>query len=433
MGWISNLWNRVNPPLPPERRALYAWDVYGDADAGAKTNAGLTVNETTAFKYSVAYSAMTLIADSLSGLPIHAFTEDEKGGQERVPTPSWLIKPHPEVRKYDVINQLMLSLLAWGNAYALLIRRPTDGVIQYIEVLDPSAVTCEWSKTNRYKREYKYQNVTYSSYEMMHIQGPTLPGQATGLSPIGQAREAVALGLTLEEFGARYFSQGALAKIVLEIPKELTSDEAQRIVKTYERFHKGRNNWHRPAIMSGGAKLHDISIPPEDSQFLESRKFQAIDVARWFRVPPHRVGIMDAATSWGSGLAEENRAMFQLTYWPWISRLEEAFTAYAPGGAGRGTFIDLDTQELLHGTFEDQAEVWMKLYTSGLSGRKESRRKIGLPDDLLEGDEFIDPMLQQNPNAPFGGGGGGSPSSSDITSDSAKEKDRKRKQKEAAQ
>lgn len=428
---IRNLFNRINPPVAPEQRVVTTFDVIGDTDWGMRTASGLSVSEQTAFKYSVAYAAMTLIADGLSSFEPQAFKMDSKDdSRELTELPQWIRKPHPEISRFDIMNQLVLSVLAWGNAYAFFVRRPSDFQIIGLDVIDPSAVSVEWDPNNGSRRLYRVNGIAYSSFEIFHVQGPTLPGQPKGMSVIHQMRESIALGLTLEEFGSRYFGQGSQAKIVIEMPQKVDSDEAKRIVATYERFHKGKNNWHRPAIMSGGAKLHNISIPPEDSQFLETRSYQAMDVARWFRVPPHRVGIIDKGTSWGSGLAEENLAMLQHTYRPWIQRFEEAFTSYTPGGQGLGTVIRLKTEDLLHGTFKEMSEVWGLLYLSALVTKNEARRPLGLPK-VADGDTFFEPIIQpgmpgEAPKTPKPGQTGG------TTSDSTtKAKDKARKQNDA--
>jgi HK97 family phage portal protein len=429
--WTKQLWDRINPPLSDEQRAVYAFDVYGESDIGTRTASGARVSEESGFKYSVAYAAMTLIADGIAGLKPEALRELEDGSEEKATVPNWIIRPHPELRRFDVWNQLLLSVLAWGNGYAMLIRRPTDGQIIGLEVIDPGVMTVEWDPAMPFKRRYKINNQGpwLSSMEIFHIQGPTLPGQAAGLSVIAQAREAIGLGLTLEEFGGRYFGQGSQAKVVLEVPQQMDTAEAARMVKTYERFHKGKANWHRPAIMSGGTKLHNISIPPNDAQFLESRQFQAVDVARWFRVPPHRVGIIGVQTSWGSGLAEENLAMLQHTYRPWINRVEETLSWYTPT---LSVNIHLNTESLLRPTFKENAEVMSKLYLSELVMKNEARQRLGLPK-VPDGDKFWEPPMNSfsqpgtAPSAPSTGAGSGGSAPVD------KEKDRKRKQDEAKQ
>jgi HK97 family phage portal protein len=398
--------------FPKEERSI---DLLNWEGAPGGTASGTSVNEQKAFKFSVAYAAMTLIADGVASLPPEAFTEAEDGTREPAKLPQWIRKPHAEIRRFDIWNQLLLSMLAWGNGYAQFIRRPSDGVITGLNVLDPSKVVCEWDPTRPGARRYRVNpsNRWLTANDIMHVQGPTLPGEPKGMSVIRQAREAIGLGLTLEEFGARYFSQGSQAKIVIELPGTKAADDktAMGIIKMFERFHRGKGNWHRPALLSGGAKLHNITIPPDDAQFLESRKWQAVDVARWFRVPPHRVGIVDASTSWGSGLAEENMAMLQHTYRPWIIRLEGALTAYAPGGEDSGMIIRLDTATLLRGTFKEQADVFGLLYELQVLTKNETRHALGY-SKVDGGDDFYSGASAANPRT--------------------KEQDRVRKQDEAA-
>lgn len=404
-------------------RAVLPWNVYGSADEGASTTSGAHVNEQNAFKMSVVFAAITLIADGVASLPPRAFTEDVDGVRTKVDIPQWIRKPHPEIRRADIFGQLLISSIAWGDGYALFQRRPSDGVIVGLSVLDPSNVHAEWDPGKPGYRRYRINGngPWLTSYDVFHVQGPTLPGEATGMSVIQYAREAIGLGMTLEEYGSRYFGQGSQAKIVIELPSSVDETKAKDIVRTFERFHKGKNNWHRPAIVSGGAKLHQISIPPDDAQFLESREHQAIDIARWFRVPPHRVGIVSASTSWGSGLAEENMAMLQHTYRPWITRLQDALTMYAPGGQDLGTFIELDTAALLQGTFKEQSDIWVGLFEKQLVTKNEARMKLGLPK-VKDGDEFATPP-EENPD---NNGNGGDPADPRT-----KEDDRLRKQEEA--
>lgn len=390
----------------PEQRALYPSDVPGMMPE-SPTASGTSVSEASSFKFSVAYAAMTLIADGVASLPPEAYQVSDTGTRVRTSVPQWIRKPHPEIRRFDIFNQMLLSTLAWGNGYARFARRPSDGVVIGLTVLDPGTVYCEWDPKRPGMRRYRVGNGPWlTSNDIFHIQGPTLPGEPAGMSVIRMARESIALGLTLEEFGARYFGQGSQAKIVIELPSNALLDEskAKAIVGTFERFHRGKGNWHRPAVLGGGAKLHNISIPPDDAQFLESRRFQAIDVARWFRVPPHRVGIVDAQTSWGSGLAEENAAMLTHTYRPWITRLEGALTWHSPGADETGTVIRLDTAELLRGTFEAQAKVQTDLYERQVITRNEARLALGYEkcngcDDFYNGPSVANPRTKEEDKA----------------------------------
>jgi HK97 family phage portal protein len=394
-----SVFQRINK-RSAEKRAT-GWDVLRDGQFGIpETYSGKRVDEEVALKFSVVWSAATLITDAVAYLTPEAYTVDVDGQTQIQPVPTWVLRPHPEIRRGDVWSQILLGAVLWGNGYALKVHRESDGAIVGLIPLDPSGVQCEWVPDS-YKKRYKLPGMAADKWlysgDIFHVQGPTLPGHATGMSVVAQARESIALGMTLEEFAARYFGQGSMQKVVIEVPGSLTETQALDLVKTYERFHKGAENWHRPAVVSGGGKLVNISIPPEDAQFLQSREFQALDVARWFRVPPHVVGIMTKQSSWGSGLAEENMAMVQRTFRPWIRRLEDALTADMPGGEDRGLRIRLRDDELLRGTFKEQGEAWATLVEKRIATPNEARKPLGLPP-IEGGEDLIEPPQ------PFGGG-----------------------------
>lgn len=363
-----------------ERRAITWNKVYGEEREVTKS--GADISEITALKYSVVWAATTLIVDAVAGLPPVAFTEDPLTGviTKRL-VPAWIRSPHPEMRRSDVFAQILAAAILWGDGLAQILRRQSDGAITGLVPLDPARVQIEWDseKTNSpvgtgIYRRYRLDGGNWlSSKDIFHVQGFTLPGRAKGLSVIGQARESIGLGITLEEFGARYFSQGSMHKVVLKTDKSLDAKQARELVMNYERFHRGPKNWHRPAVASGGVDVQNVSIPPEDAQFLESREFQAVDVARWFRVPPHRVGIINKQTSWGTGLAEENTATAQLTYRPWAGRMETALTAYSPFGEDAGLQIRLDPKALLKGSTKEQIDAWAVAVEKGFATPNEAR------------------------------------------------------------
>lgn len=385
------------------RSGPVTWDsMYGDWNQ-AKTLTGKRVNERVALNFSVVWACVTLIADGVSSLTPEAFIGSDTGTITKVDVPQWIRKPHPELKRHEVWSQQLVSALTWGNSFALFVRRPSDGVPIGLRPLDPSRVHCEWDADRPGFRRYQIDGGPWlTGAEVFHMMGPAYPGEPVGMSVISHAREAIGLGLTLEEFASRYFSQGSMAKVVIKVPnKQLNTEQARDIVNMYERFHRGPGNWHRPAVLSGGGEIQNISIPPEDAQFLQSREFQALDVARWFRVPPHRVSILTKQSSWGSGLAEENTAMVQNTYRPWIMRFESALTAYAPRGEDAGIKIRLNDSVLLRGSFKEQVDAWSEAVDKGLATPNEGRRALGL-DPIEGGDD-----LKKASPAPFSQNSGG--------------------------
>lgn len=367
------------------------WDkIFGTDEVPWRTHSGKSVTEETALKYSVVWLCVNLIADSIATLPPEARRETPDGRHEVETLPQWIRRPHPSISREVIWGMLLLSVLLWGNGYALLMRRPSDNAVIGMEVLDPAQVQCEWDKNRPGFRMYKINGgPTLNEFDILHLQGPTLPGQPVGLSVIGSAKEAIGLGLTIEEFGARYFKQGSLMRGVIESSSsKFDRETAEYMVRTFERHHKGPDNWHRPAFLSN-ATWKSITIPNQEAQFLESRTYQVLDVARWFRVPPHRVGIVTNDSSRGSGLSAENTFFLEHTLRSWIRRFESLLTAYSPGGFDSGLIIRLKDDDFLRGTFSEMVTTWSTAYEKGIAMRNEARAKLGL-QPVDGGDVFFE-------------------------------------------
>jgi len=376
MGWFNR---RTGGPPEESRDMGYlppGWRV-------PNTNSGTRVDEESSLKQGVVYAAVTLISDGVASLKPRAYQEDSEGHHQYIPVPTWIQKPHPEIRRYEIFNQLLVSALLWGNGYALIIRRPSDDQIIGLRPLDPVRVRVEWNPDRPGYRRYQINgsDAWLTSHDIFHLQGPTLPERPGGMSVIQHARESIGLGLTLEEFGARFFGQGAQHRVVIESPNNLNYEQARNLADNYMHAHSGPSNWHGVSVASGGSKIQTVTIPPNEAQFLDSRDFQGYEIARWFRVPPHRVGLVSKSTSWGSGLAEENLAMYQNTFRPWITRLEDALTAYTAYGQESGTRIELDTSEMLRGTFKELVTMAVELSSNDILNRTEARALIGYPSD----------------------------------------------------
>lgn len=392
--------SRGSPPAVEEARSASGagWDTLPTiADAQYKTASGKVVQDEVALTYSVVWAATRLIVESISTLPPKAVSEEADGSLVPANLPAWVRSPHPDIRRSDILAQFLTSVILWGNGYARIVRDGRGAITALVPVA-PARINVQW--VDPIVRDRRYYQIDGGQWlydkDIMHVQGPTIPGQPFGLGVISQAREAIGLGLSLEEFGARYFGQGSLAKVVLKVPgaKPLGPGDAKELVAGYERFHRGANNWHRPAVASGGVDIQTISIPPNDAQFLQSREFQAVDIARWFGVPPHAIQIISKETSWGSGLAQQNTAMLQRTFRPWIQRLEAAFTYYTAGGEDLGTLIRFDDSALQRGSFDEQATTFTALVDGGVLTRNEARKALGF-GKIAGGDELLVPTTTQ--------------------------------------
>ncbi len=215
----------------------------------------------------------------------------------------------------------MTQLLLWGNAYAQIVRGKGGQVLE-LWPLSPAGMEIirdEKTKQLVYRHTEGVKTTEYKPEQIFHIPGLGFDG-VKGLSPIAMAREAIGLALATEEFGARFFGNGARPGGILEHPGVVKDPEKLR--KSWEEVYKGLQNSHKIAVLEEGMKYHEIGIPPEDAQFLETRKFQLNEICRLFRVPPHLVGDLERATF--SNIEHQSIDFVVHTIRPWLVRWEQA-------------------------------------------------------------------------------------------------------------
>ena len=191
---------------------------------------------------------------------------------------------------------LMTHLLLWGNAYAQIIRNGKGEVIALYPLM-PNRMSVDRDENGRLYYKYyrgndeairsKEYEVILSPYDVLHIPGLGFDG-LVGYSPIAMAKNAIGLAIATEEFGAKFFANGAAPSGVLEHPGTLKNPDKVR--ESWNATFGGSNNANKVAVLEEGMKYTPISISPEQAQFLETRKFQINEIARIFRVPPHMVG-----------------------------------------------------------------------------------------------------------------------------------------------
>jgi HK97 family phage portal protein len=194
---------------------------------------------------------------------------------------------------------------------------------------------------------------------MFHIVGfQTNSGYPRGLPPLEIARMMYGGAIASQEMGARYFGAGMNASGVIEVPGDLLPEQARELKEDFKRRNAGLKNMHMPPVLTGGAQFKQLTISPEQSQFLQQREFSVNEVARWFRVPPHMIGQVDRSTSWGSGIEYQGMQFLNFTLRPWIQRLEDAWTKWMLI-FDKGARVGFDVRELLRGDHKARGDYYM--------------------------------------------------------------------------
>lgn len=378
---MSILRNALERRSIPDLPDTYGQPGHGSWGAGMVwQGAGGVGNVSTeqAMRLSAVFACLRLLSEAVATLPLDTFTRD--AGTRRVyrPRPAYLAFAPPEQSRIDYLSQLMLSLLTDGNAYVLT---PRDrlGVPVSLIVLDPSLVEVQ-RKKGRVTYRCMEQDLDPQT-DLMHIKGMCLPGALTGLSPIGYARETIGLGLAAQQFGTGYFDNGALPSAVIEVPadKQFSQEATVRFRETWNAHHAGAGNANKIGVLTGGAKLQQVSINPKDSQFLEVRQFQVPDIARIFGVPPHLIADASNSTSWGSGLAEQNLAFGQFALRPWTERIEDGHGRLLTTHGLPDVFVKLNLDALLRASLSDRYESYVQGIAAKFLTINEARRLEDMP------------------------------------------------------
>ena len=297
------------------------------------TSSGKPVNETTAMQMTAVYSCVRILSETVAGLPLNVYRYNDSGGKEKAfKHPLYRLlhdEPNPEMTSFAFRETLMSHLLLWGNAYAQIIRNARGEVIALYPLM-PNKMTVDRDQSGRLF--YSYQRgaedpktlgsdsrVYLAPTDVLHIPGLGFDG-LIGYSPIAMAKNAIGLAIATEEYGAKFFANGAAPSGVLEHPG--TIKDPIRVKESWNSAYQGSANSHKIAVLEEGMKYTPIGIAPEQAQFLETRKFQINEIARIFRVPPHMLADLEKSSF--SNIEQQSLEFVKYTLDPWVVRWEQS-------------------------------------------------------------------------------------------------------------
>ena len=351
------------------------------------TTSGKAVNERTAMQTSAVYACVRILAESVAGLPLHVYERTANGSKSTKPShPLYRLlhdEPNHEMTSFVFRETLMSHLLLWGNAYAQIIR-DGRGFPFAIYPLLPDRMAVDRNESG--ELVYTYQSdkgqVKLRRENILHIPGLGFDG-LIGYSPIAMAKNAVGLALATEDYGAAFFANGANPGGVLEHPGVIKPEQADRLRESWQSQFGGANA-HKVAVLEEGLKFHQMSIPPEQAQFLETRKFQINEIARIFRVPPHMVGDLEKSSF--SNIEQQSLEFVKYTLDPWVVRWEQSLQQALILPSEKATiFIKFNLDGLLRGDYQSR----MQGYSTGIQNGFMSVNDVrGLEDmNLLTAEE----------------------------------------------
>ena len=353
MGFFSGLFRSRDKPQNRTTGSAYSF-FFGGSSSGKR------VNERSAMQMTAVYSCVRILAEAVAGLPLHLYRYKEDGGKEKaLDHPLYLLlhdEPNPEMSSFVFRETLMTHLLLWGNAYAQIIRNGR-GEVMALYPLMPDRMAVDRDDKGQLYYEYttsaddapisKGSIVRLKPSDVLHIPGLGFDG-LVGYSPIAMAKNAIGLAIATEEYGSKFFANGAQSSGVLEHPG--TIKDPQRVRDSWMSQFGGSANSNKIAVLEEGLKYTPISISPEQAQFLETRKFQINEIARIFRVPPHMVGDLEKSSF--SNIEQQSLEFVKYTLEPWLVRWEQSIqrTLFSADEKKR-YFVRFNVEGLLRGDY----------------------------------------------------------------------------------
>ena len=356
MGIFSGLFKSRDKPQNRTVGSSYTFFMGG-------STSGKPVNERSAMQMTAVYSCVRILAEAVAGLPLHLYKYTDTGGKEKaVDHPLYLLlhdEPNPEMSSFVFRETLMTHLLLWGNAYAQIIRNGKGEVVALYPLM-PNKMTVDrdsngqlyytYQRTNEEAPTMEGTSVKLKPSDVLHIPGLGFDG-LVGYSPIAMAKNAIGMAIACEEFGAKFFANGAAPSGVLEHPG--TIKDPSRVRDAWQSQFGGASNSGKVAVLEEGMKYTPISISPEQAQFLETRKFQINEIARIFRVPPHMVGDLEKSSF--SNIEQQSLEFVKYTLDPWIIRWEQSMARVLLSlDEKKEYFIKFNLEGLLRGDYQSR-------------------------------------------------------------------------------
>lgn len=339
-----------------------------------KTTSGKNVNEITAMQTTAVYACVRILAESIAGLPLHVY-QYKGNGKERVPShPLYFLlhdAPNSEMTSFVFRETLMTHLLLWGNAYAQILRTGAGRIIGLYPLL-PNKMSVNRDDNGELFYIYttnfgenpslkKSVNIKLKKSEVLHITGLGFDG-LIGYSPIAMAKNAIGMTLACEEYGSAFFANGARPSGILEHPSVLK--DPSKLRESWQSVYGGSGNTGKVVVLEEGLKYQQVSIPPEEAQFLETRKFQINEIARLYRVPPHMIGDLEKATF--SNIEEQSIEFVKYTLNPWAVRWEQSLCKSLLSESEKSRyFIKFNVDGLMRGDYESRMQGYATARQNG--------------------------------------------------------------------
>jgi HK97 family phage portal protein len=371
MTYLQRLFGQTSSLSPEEER-------FWTESYALRTNSGIRVTADSALKISAAWACCRLISETVAMLPHIVYKRLGNGGKERATShPLYSIlhdQPNQRQTSFEFTDMMQMHALLRGSGIAKIKSGPRGPVDRLIPIHPDRVIATEEIDEDRLRYKIVEKDGTINTYlddEIFNLRGLSLDG-VTSVSVISYARESMGLTLAAERFGAKLFNNYSRPGGFLKHPGHLSTEAQNRLREQTEEM-TGGENLHRMGVLEEGMDWVPVTFTPEDSQMLQTREFQAEDVCRWFRVPPHMVGLTSKATSWGSGIEELSRGFVTYVLMPWLVRWQQLISKDLII-ASESYFVEFLTEALLRGDIQKRYSAYAVGRNGGWLSTNEIRK-----------------------------------------------------------
>lgn len=354
-----------------EERAISYQSIFetGD-DIQLGTTSGVHVDVDNALTIGAVFSAVSLIADTMSTLPVDTFIRRDGARFPWRPRPAWVDRPDVDIPREAFYSQVITSLLLAGSAFIRVYSR--RGEVVNMQCLNPTTVRMERNRVGRVMFHVEGENRPLTSDDIVYIPDLMKPGQLRGVSRVESLKESLGIGKALDLYTAQFFGGGTSLNGVIEYPGQLSAEQAESLRRNFDQKHGSWKRAHRTGILTGGATFKATQTDPEKSMLVESKNQAIADVARAFHMPPHLLGL-DKGMSYSS-VEENNRFFTQHTLRPIAAKLENSLsTLLARYPGGETAFLRFNMDGLLRASLEERTSAYSKLMQMGAMSINEVR------------------------------------------------------------
>lgn len=348
-----------------EKRSLNFQTIWGSGDfVDSQSLSGTAINSETALTINAVFSAVALISDTLSTLPMDAYIRTQGARYPLRPRPAWVLKPDVDTTREAFYGAAIVSLLLDGNTFIRVYRNGSGQIVNLV-ILNPMDVEIKRNALGRVMFKVQNEETLLSTEDVVFIPDVVRPGSIRGVSRAEALKENLGLAKALENYASKFFGSGTQTSGILEVPGSLTAEQAKDMQQAFDSRHRGWAKAHKTAIVTGGAQYKPTNVPNDQAQFLDSRRMAVEDVARAFNIPPHLLGL--PGTNTYASVEQNNIAFVTHTLRPIAQKLEGALTTLLAQETGKeAAFVKISLDGLLRADMTSRTQSYSTLLQAGV-------------------------------------------------------------------